>query len=294
MNIDKTKPVIDTHRHFWNHPVPSAFSAWMNEELSALRKEFSPSGLQNELEQAGVDACVAVQTWSSVEETLEYLSFANTYSYIAGVVGWLDLSANSFPEDLAEIISGSNGQWLSGLRHTVDLDEEPSWFESAKILRSFSEIGNAGLTYDLLISPRYIHAATLAVTSVAECSFVLDHAGKPPLDLEGFSEWEKSIRILAKEPNVSCKMSGLVTIPMKGNYEKSPQDVVNVILENFGPNRLMFGSDWPIASILMSYGHLLEVNSAWVSTLTSSEKDLIFGGNAMDFYNLTARQSKGV
>jgi L-fuconolactonase len=279
--------IIDTHQHFWDVPVPEAFSTWMTGRFADLNQPYLPTRLQGELRAAGVTASIAVQTWSSVDETHRYLRFAEAYDFVAGVVGWLDVTAASFADDLDAILGTANGRWLVGLRHTVDLDEKPQWFDQDDVRHAFRTLATRGLSFDLLIRPQYLSAATRAAQSVPECSFVLDHAGKPSLDVDGFAKWASQMGHLAELPNVYCKMSGLFTLERSPQDAYSPSDVVAEILDKFGPARVMFGSDWPVSTAAHSYPELVELTRTWVGDFSAAEQAAVFGINAMDFYGLS-------
>jgi L-fuconolactonase len=279
--------VVDTHQHFWDVPVPKAYSLWMTEELACLKQPYLPARLQNEMRDSGVTAAIAVQTWSSVDETHEYLRLADENTFVAGVVGWLDVTKASFADDVDAVLETPNGRWLVGLRHTVDLDEKPQWFDRPDVQRAFQALASRGLSFDLLIRPEYLAAATRAAASAPGCSFVLDHAGKPSFDTDGFAEWASEIRRMAALPNVYCKMSGLVTLERFNDDVHSLSDVVTEILNSFGPARVMFGSDWPVSTVAYSYMELIELSRTWVSELSASEQSSVFGSNAVRFYGLS-------
>jgi L-fuconolactonase len=286
--------VIDTHQHFWDVPVPHAFSAWMTGPSAALNEPYLPARLQDELHTAGVTASIAVQTWSSVDETHQYLRFAEAYEFVAGVVGWLDVTAASFADDLDAVIGTANGRWLVGLRHTVDLDEKPEWFDRDDVQHAFRILAGRNKSFDLLVRPEHLAAATRAARSVPECSFVVDHAGKPRLDAAGFAEWATAIRRLAASPNVHCKLSGLFTLPESPHDAYSPADVAAEILDVFGPARVMFGSDWPVSTMAHSYPEVVALTRSWVGGLSTAEQAAVFGMNAVNFYRLDHSDQLGV
>ncbi len=228
--------IVDAHQHFWD-PAAAEYP-WMNDEVSALRRRFGPDDLEPLLREHGVTATVVVQARHSLEETQELLAIAAATPFVAGVVGWLDLTG-----DVERQLGELDGA-LVGVRHQVHDEPDAAWLLRNDVQRGLAAVGEAGLVYDLLVRTRELPSAVETVRRHAGTKFVLDHAGKRPRE---DYEWSQSVRALAEHPNVACKLSGLLT-------EAEPATTAAEALEWFGPERCMFGSDWPVCLLAGEYG----------------------------------------
>lgn len=278
--------IIDTHQHFWRGRVP-AYDKWMTGRLQGLSGRHMPEDLAPELVAAGVTATVAVQSWGSVEETHEYLRIADTHEWVVGVVGWLDLTAPSFTEDLDALRGGRHGEWLRGIRHTVDLDERPEWFSRPDVRTALRTLGDFALAYDLLVRPNYLVSAAEAVEACPGTQFVLDHCGKPPVG-DSLDNWKRGIEGLSRHPNVACKLSGLLTLSPTESSSDNLRPIVDEILQAFGPERVMFGSDWPVSSCVANYSDVTAQTTALIDDLSPVEKAGVLSANAQRVYKLLA------
>jgi L-fuconolactonase len=231
--------IVDAHQHFWD---PSAADyPWMTDEVSPLRRRFGPKDLEPLLLEHGITATVVVQARHSLEETQELLAIAAATPFVAGVVGWLDLTGD---------VEGQLGELdgaLVGVRHQVHDEPDAAWLLRDDVQRGLATVGEAGLVYDLLVRARELPAAVETVRKHPGTKFVLDHAAKRPTE-DG--AWERDVRALAELPNVACKLSGLLT-------EQRPGETAAQALEWFGPERCMFGSDWPVCLLAGEYGDAL-------------------------------------
>jgi L-fuconolactonase len=217
--------IVDAHQHFWD---PSrADYPWMTDEL---RRRYAPEDLEPLLVEHGVTGTVVVQARHSLDETRELLEIAASKPFVLGVVGWVDLTG-SIASQLGEL-EGT----LVGVRHQVHDEPDAAWLLRDDVQRGLAEVGAAGLAYDLLVRPRELPAAVEAARRNPGTKFVLDHAAKRPRD-DG--AWAEGVAALAELPNVACKLSGLFT-------EFDPEGTVERALAWFGPERCMFGSDWPV------------------------------------------------
>lgn len=256
----------------------------MGHELASIRRRFGPEDLAPLLAAAGVDGTVLVQTISSEDETREFLATAAATDFIAGVVGWVDLTDPSVGDTLAELRAGPGGTFLVGIRHQVHDESDPGWLLRADVLRGIQKVGEAGLVYDLLVKTRELHAAVELVSSLPGQTFVLDHIAKPriaagPRDLE----WERAMAPLADCANVYCKLSGMVTEAKWADW--TPGDLrpyITRALEWFGPERCMFGSDWPVCLLASDYARVVTTMRAIVG-----ENDDVFGATATRVYRLS-------
>lgn len=278
--------IVDSHHHFWD-PTRRDYYWMRSDELVAIRKPIGPEDLRPLLTENNVDRTVIVQTVPTVEETEEFLSIAADTDFVAGVVGWVDLTDPAVGDTLAELKSSINGKYLVGIRHQVHDEEDPDWVAREDVIRGIKAVGAAGLAYDLLPRQRELPACLLPVDANPDMQFVVDHIAKPLIAAGEMEPWSMRLQELAKRPNVYCKLSGMVT---EANWTGwKPQDLkpyVDRVLELFGEDRVMFGSDWPVCLLASDYA---TVKSTLENLLGNPEGETfakIFGGNASDFYGL--------
>jgi L-fuconolactonase len=273
---------IDAHHHLWDlerRPQP-----WLvGEALDPIARTFRLDELAPLLAEHGIEKTV-VQSSSSLEETRELLEIAaQSQGLIAGVVGWADLTDPKLPDVLASLTGP-----LVGIRHQVQDEADPSWLSRPDVRAGLRAVGAAGLVYDLLVTPAQLAAAAAAVAELPEVRFVLDHGGKPPLASGEWEPWAGQVAALAALPNVACKLSGLIT---EADWESwRPQDVLPAarhLLEVFGPERLMFGSDWPVCILAGRYGDVVALAGQAIAGLTPYERDAVLGGTAARWYGLS-------
>ncbi|HEX7264494.1 MAG TPA: amidohydrolase family protein [Candidatus Dormibacteraeota bacterium] len=280
--------VVDSHHHFWD---PSRRDyPWMGEELAAIRKRFGPEELAPLLAATGVDRTILVQTISSIDETREFLATANSNDFIAGVVGWVDLTARSVSETLAELRAGVGGNYLVGIRHQVHDEPDPRWLMRKDVRRGIAAIGEAGLTYDLLVKTRELPAAVELAKEFPTMTFVLDHIAKPRIAAGPRDEdWEKAMAPLAKCPNVYCKLSGMVTEADWTNWSASDLlPYVTRVLDWYGPERCIFGSDWPVCLLAADYQRVVDTVKLTIEDLSPNSKSAVLGVNAERAYGLSS------
>jgi L-fuconolactonase len=256
----------------------------MGEGLASIRRPFGPHELAPLLESAGIDRTVLVQTISSLDETREFLNTAASTDFIAGVVGWVDLTDPSVADTLQELRAGAGGSTLVGIRHQVHDEPDPGWLLRPDVRRGIRAVGNAGLVYDLLVRTRELPAAVELVSDFPDMRFVLDHMAKPgiaagPRD----PAWERAMVPLADHENVACKLSGMMT---EADWKRwTPRDLqpyVARVLAWFGPGRCMFGSDWPVSLLASDYARTVTTMKALVG-----ENADVFGGAATRVYGLS-------
>lgn len=279
-------PVVDAHHHFW---TPSRYDYyWMSgAELDPIRRPFTPVELRPLLTDAGVDYTVLVQTVPSVDETREFMQIAAETPFVAGVVGWVDLTAADVAETLAELIAQPNGNWLVGIRHMVHDEADPDWLLRPDVQRGLAAVRDAGLAYDFLVRPRELPSALATAHALPGMRFVIDHIAKPPIASGKIDEWRTLMEPFRELPHVSCKLSGMIT---EADWKTwTPDDLrpyVETALDIFGVERVMFGSDWPVCLLAGSYGEVKEALEEALPSLTPGEMAKVFGGNAIDFYGL--------
>jgi L-fuconolactonase len=277
---------IDGHHHLWRY-TPDEFG-WINEEMGRLRRDFLPNDLKPLLDRAGIHGAIAVQARQSLEETRWLLSLAedepDSNPWMKGVVGWAPIAAPDFQEILARLRLCKK---LKGLRHFIQDEPDDQFILSQTFNRGIRTLRDTGLVYDILIHARHLPQTVRFVDMHPDQSFVLDHCAKPPILSRDVESWGTHMRELAKRPNVGCKLSGLVT---EADWQKwTPAQLEpywHLVLEAFGPGRLLFGSDWPVALLASSYQRWIDTVTEWVAPLSASEQEAIFGGTASRVYSL--------
>ena len=277
---------IDAHQHFWNYdPLRDA---WITEEMQSIRRDFLPGDLTPECAANRIDGTIAVQADQSEKETLFLLDLAESDPIIAGVVGWVDLCSPRVADRLQFF---SRHAKLRGFRHIAQTEPDERFLVRPDFLRGIRFLQEFGFAYDILIYPKQLPAALALVTAVPEQHFVLDHLAKPEIRIGRRKEWEAQVRELAQNPNVFCKISGMVTEADWQAWKKEDFDpYLDVVFEAYGAHRLMFGSDWPVCLVAASYAQVVEIVEDYVKRNTPSAKKGIFGENAVRFYGLKTGQ----
>jgi L-fuconolactonase len=279
---------IDAHHHVWNLAVRD--QPWTT-SLPVLHRSFDMNDLQPELAAAGIDATVLVQTLTIPDETPELLALATEFPHVAGVVGWVDLEAADVADQLAAMRELPGGDALVGIRHQVQEEPDRAWLERRAVLRGLAAVADAGLSYDLLVTPNQLPAAIRAARLLPQLRFVLDHGGKPRIARALVEPWAGLIGSLAAMTNVAVKLSGLATEATAAWTIADLQPYVDILLNRFGPSRLLFGSDWPVSLLAAPYSYTVEVASRLTSDLSTEERAGVFGGNAVDWYKLSNARS---
>ena len=275
---------IDSHQHFWRYDA--ARDGWIKDSMSVLKRDFLPEELEGECKANGIDATIAVQADQSEADTLFLLDLAKRSKRIAGVVGWVDLRSPSVDDRLRFF---SKFEKLCGLRHIAQSEPDERFLVSRDFMRGMARLREFGFTYDILIYPRQLAAAIELVSKFPEQRFVVDHMAKPEINAGNREPWASHMRIIAQNSNVHCKLSGLVTEADWHHWK--PEDMIpylDVVFEAFGPERLLFGSDWPVCLLSASYGQVKQLIENYVEAHAAEHKQLIFGGNAMRFYGVKA------
>jgi L-fuconolactonase len=273
---------LDAHQHFWRYDA--AHHVWMTEAMGALRRDYLPRDLSPLLEATGFAGTIAVQARQMVEETEWLLDLAGSHAFIRGVVGWVDLRSPDLGAQLGRL--GANPK-LVGVRHVVHDEPDDDFMLLPEFRRGIARLGPAGLTYDLLLRPPHLRAAIRLVDEFKDQPFVLDHIAKPGVGDVSKSPWKEDILRLAERPNVSCKLSGLVTEADWGAWR--PDDfrpALEVVLDAFGADRLMIGSDWPVCTLAADYATTMGVVMDFVRDLGAAEQAGILGENCARFYGV--------
>jgi len=276
---------IDAHQHFWHYdPVRDS---WITDEMAVLKRDFLPRDLIQTMHDAGIERSITVQADQSEKETKFLLNLAAANDEIAGVVGWVDLAD---PNIEAHLQHFSEYPKLRGFRHILQAEPDDRFMLREDFLRGISCLARNNFTYDILIYARQLPAANELVRRFPLQKFVVDHLAKPSIKTGDIEQWSREIRRLARNPNVYCKVSGMVTeAEWKGWSEEDFRPYQDVIFEAFGSERLMFGSDWPVCLLAASYAQVKELVENYTRDLSAGEKANIFGLNAARFYGLAAQ-----
>jgi L-fuconolactonase len=278
---------VDAHHHLWD-PTRRDYP-WMDDSLAPIRRRFGPEDLDAAAAPHGIDQTVLVQTVSSAEETEEFLAVAATSARIAGVVGWVDLAAPDVAGELAALREAPGGGTLVGIRHQVHDEPDPRWLLREAVLRGLAAVADAGLSFDLLVRERELPAARAAVERLPQLGFVVDHLAKPRIREGATAPWAGELAALARLPNVTCKVSGLVTEADWAAWTTAQLvPYVRHAAEVLGPGRLLFGSDWPVCLLAAGYGEVVAAAEAALEAagLAPSEREAVFGANARRVYRL--------
>lgn len=273
---------IDSHQHFWNyHPVKDA---WISDDMKVIQQDFLPTDLLPLLGKNNIDGCVVIQADQSEEETHFLLELAEENEFIKGVVGWVDFRS----EDIAERLHYfSQFKKLKGFRHIVQGESEVDFLLREDFCNGIAGLANYNFTYDLLILPKHLNYAISFVKRFPAQAFVIDHLAKPNFKEGLFTEWEKGIKEMATHKNVYCKVSGMVTEADWINWKQEDFSYcLDVLVANFGIDRLLFGSDWPVSLLAASYDESCSIIGKYFSKFSKEEQNKIWGENAVSFYHL--------
>ena len=272
---------IDSHQHFWK--FNPATHGWIDDTMHKIQRNFLPEDLEPLLTQNHFSGCVAVQADQTEAETKFLLALAEEHSFIKGVVGWVNLLDEKVGERLNYF---STKKKLSGFRHVVQ--GEPDGFMMREdFRRGVAALKEFGYTYDILIFHYQLPDAISLVNHFPNQPFVLDHIAKPDFKTGDITKWKADIKELAKADNVLCKISGMVT---EAHWDSWTADdltpCLDVVFENFRPERIMFGSDWPVCNVAAHYNEVVNTVQHYITQLTKAEQEQVWFKNAQDFYNL--------
>lgn len=273
--------IIDSHHHLWNYdPVTYA---WINDEMALLKRDFLPSEYISELDKNGIYGSVVVQATTTEKETGLLLELSEKSKYILGVVGWVNLLSKDLEDKLDTF---GDHLKFKGVRHPIQ-GESLGFMTSKDFKSGLSKLKSYDLPYDLLIYPTQLKEATKLVSEYPNQIFIIDHLAKPAIKDRQFQPWQKEIEKIAKYPNVYCKISGMVTeAKWHGWMIHDFKPYIDIAMENFGAERVMFGSDWPVCLLSATYEQVLTILKFFIRYLSQDEKENILSRNAIRAYQL--------
>jgi L-fucono-1,5-lactonase len=270
---------VDAHQHFWS--LRRGDYGWLAPESGSIYRDFGPHDLAPLLKEAAIDRTVLVQAAPTEAETHYLLDLAATTRYVAAVVGWADLEAPNAPDRIAALASDT---LLRGVRPMLQDLPDPLWILGARLRPALAALVGLGLRFDALVRPEHLRPLLTFLGRNPDLAVVVDHGAKPALRAGSLSGWARDIRALARETSAYCKLSGLVT---EATVDWQTEDLtycISHLLDCFGPDRLMWGSDWPVVELAGGYRRWHQAAHACLSRLSAGERERIFGANAARFY----------
>jgi L-fucono-1,5-lactonase len=273
---------IDTHQHFWFYDAGR--HGWIDASMSRIRNDFLPQDLAPLLNDNNIDGCISVEAHSSEDETNFLLNLAQSNDFIKGIIGWVDLLSGNVQQRLKHF---SSFEKFKGVRHAVQSEADINFMLRDDFQKGLSKLKEFDLIYEILIFPQYLPAAVACVKKHAEQKFILNHIAKPFIRDKKTEPWAQHIRDLAQNPNVFCKLSGMVTEADIAHWqEKDFRPYLDVVINAFGSSRVMFGSDWPVCLVAAEYQQVIHIVEDYISHFSEDEKKRIMGLNAVHFYNI--------
>ena len=278
--------MIDAHHHVWDLAVRD--QGWIRgTAMAPIARSFALDELRPQAAAQGIVATVLVQTVVGPDETPELLALAEADPLVAAVTGWADLASPGLADDLAALAAAPGGRWLRAVRHQVQHEPDPGWLARPDVVAGLRTVAAAGLAYEVLVLPHQLPAAVEAARAVPEGRFVLDHCGKPPVASGDPGTWAADVLALAALPNVVCKLSGLVTEARWDDWSTAAlAPFADVVLDAFGADRVMAGSDWPVCLLAATYAQVWDAHRAVLGGLSDGERADVLDGTARRTYGL--------
>jgi L-fuconolactonase len=264
---------IDGHQHFWVYNTIRD-KTWITDSMSVLKHDFLPAAVKPLMEENGIDGCIAVQADQTKAETHYLLDLAGTYDFIKGVVGWVD-----FTEDLSAFKS------LKGFRHIVQAERQDDFLLREDFCQGISLLSQYNFTYDILIYPKHLPHAIKFIKKFPGQKFVIDHLAKPAIKNHLVQEWKNELEPFKQYENVYCKIAGLVTEADWEHWNTADfSNYISIVLDIFGDDRVMFGSDWPVCLTAANYSQVCDIVNENTLFLDTAEKEKLWGKNCLNFY----------
>lgn len=273
---------IDSHQHFWNYDPKK--HVWMNDAMKILKTDYLPHDLELLLKHSNLDGCIAVQANQAEIENDFLLSLANQYDFIKGVVGWIDLQAKNVAERLEYY---QNFSKMKGFRHIIQDEQDIDFMLRPAFMQGVSMLKRFDFTYDILIFAVHLPNTLLFIKAFPDQPFVIDHIAKPNIKAGEMETWERYMKEISSYENVYCKISGMVTEADWKNWKKEDfTKYLDVVVEAFGTDRIMYGSDWPVCTLAASYDQQFNIIKEYFANFSKTEQESFFGTNTSKFYHL--------
>ena len=279
--------ILDTHFHIWDPATRD--HAWLT-GLPSLNRRFGIEDFEAVARDNDVTQAVLVQVLHDIADTRDFLAIAASHEIVAGVVGWVPLESEHVADEIAALRDLPGGHTLVAIRHLIQDEADATYAARPSVIAGVRSVAKAGLAYDLVIRAHQLPAAIALARAVEDCRFVLDHGAKPPFfDADGLIAWERQVAELARLGHVACKLSGLVTEAGPGWRNIDVRRGFSHLIECFGTERVMFGSDWPVSSDVARYGEVRELCASALGDLSASERQAVWSENARRIYHLGPR-----
>lgn len=274
---------LDAHQHFWHYNPQE--HVWMTDEMGRLKRDFLPQDLKPLLQSIGFDGTIAVQARQILKETEWLLELSDQSAFIKGVVGWVDLRS---PDIRSQLEQYSKHPKLKGVRHVVHDEPDDNFMLRPEFQSGIAQLKGFHLTYDLLLFPRHLPVALKLVEKFPDQLFVVDHLSKPVIKARMISPWKKDLQALAQDNNVFCKLSGMVTETHWKRWNAEDfRPYLDIVMDAFGSDRVMIGSDWPVCTLCGDYASVMNIVINYVQQFPPETRQKILGGNCARFYGVT-------
>jgi len=275
---------IDSHQHFWQLSQPFDYQWLENPKLNAIRRDYLPEDLKLHLDARQISGSIFVQTQHNLDENRWVLDLCDQFDFLKGIVGWVDLASPNCEQQLVEM--RANPKFL-GVRHVVQDEPDDDFLVRPEILRGLALLEKHGVPFDVLIYVKHLrHVPTLA-RKMPNLKMVINHLAKPQIALNGLEAWQADFEACAAFENVWCKLSGMVTeADWQGWTPADLKPYIEIAINAFSPQRLMYGSDWPVCELAATYEQVHDSLAENISRLSQAEQARIFAGSARAFYNL--------
>jgi L-fuconolactonase len=278
--------MIDAHQHFWR--IDRGDYRWLTPELAAIHRDFLPPDLEPLLAEAGIASTILVQASDTDAETDFLLDLAAETTFVSGVVGWVDFAARSAPDRLGRLADDPR---FVGVRPMIQDLPDPDWMLREELRPALEALVELDLAFDAIVRPLHLPRLRMLLDRHPELRVVVDHAAKPTVaeGWSGFGEWREHMEAIARESSACCKLSGLATEARPGWTAEDLRPYADVVLEAFGPSRLVWGSDWPVVVLAGGYAQWWEATAALLADLSAEDRRAVLGGNAARLYRIGER-----
>lgn len=279
--VDESCEKLDSHQHFWS--VARGDYPWMSSDDEVLCRDYLPEHLQALMPGARVRQTVIVQAAPTIAESKFMLDIAERVDFVAGVVGWIDMESPHAAGELQELAAS---HWLKGIRPMIEFIPDADWMLGAAVNEALGAVSESGLCFDAVMRPVHLGRLERVARAHPRLRIVIDHGAKPDIAHGAFSPWDQDIARLARYPNVQCKLSGLLTEAAPGARYETLEPYMQRIVDSFGIERVMWGSDWPVLNVASDYATWAHMCERLLEPIGESARQAIFSRNAREFYRL--------